>query len=853
VHRSGANRFAMATGVIAALVGAGVLAGWAFEISFFKNILPGATKMAASTAVCFIVAGMSLWIAASSQTPWIGRPRTVQGWLALSGAGFVALIGALKLLEYWTGKSIGLDTLFFNEGAVRQPARMAPATAFDFLLFGIAIGCARSRFLGIFQALALLGGLVSWLGLSQYLYGGTPLFSLAQMAVHTAAAFFLLNAGMLGLRPDRGLVGLLSSGSPGGLMARRLVPAALFVPAILGWVRLAAQREGLIGTEAGVSLFAICNIVIFGGLIWMSAALLDRTDTERSRAEGRVHAQLERLSLLQQITRAIGERQDTDSIFQAMIQRLEDHLPMDFCSVLLHDGVSSDLAVAAVGRKSASLATELALSPGTQITIGENGLSQCIRGQLVYEPDTSRVQFPFPQRLASLGLRALVATPLLVESQVFGLLLVVRREPESFSSAECEFLKQLSEHVALAAHQRDLHSALKKAYDDLRTTQDAILQQERLRALGQMASGIAHDINNAIAPVALYTEMLLEREPNLSTRTREYLEITQRAIGDVSHTISRMGEFYRQRKPSLQLEPTDLNRLVRQVLDLTRARWTDMPQQRGFVIEVRQELSQDLPAVAAMESEIREALTNLVFNAVDAMPDGGTLTIRTGSTPGSAKSGGTVRLEITDSGLGMDEEARRRCLEPFFTTKGERGTGLGLAMVYGIVRRHNADLEIESAVGKGTTIRMVFPISATGETAHPVGAGGLPSCRNILLVDDDPLLIKSLRDALEQDGHTVVAANGGQEGIDTFRAAEQTPGRFAVVITDLGMPYVDGRKVASAVKAASPSTPVILLTGWGQRLVAEADIPAHVDYVLSKPPKLRELREALNRVAAQVG
>ena len=196
----------------------------------------------------------------------------------------------------------------------------------------------------------------------------------------------------------------------------------------------------------------------------------------------------------------------------------------------------------------------------------------------------------------------------------------------------------------------------------------------------------------------------------------------------------------------------------------------------------------------------------------------------------------------------MDEDTRRRCLEPFFTTKGERGTGLGLAMVYGMVQRHSADIEIRSTVGMGTTVRLSFSRQSVEHTARRLTlAAPLPSLPRlrILVVDDDPLLLKSLRDILEADGHEVTTANGGQEGIDDFHAALQRGAAFAVVISDLGMPYVDGRKVASAIKNLSPSTPVILLTGWGQRLVAEGDVPAHVDRVLSKPPKLNQLREAL--------
>jgi CheY-like chemotaxis protein len=197
----------------------------------------------------------------------------------------------------------------------------------------------------------------------------------------------------------------------------------------------------------------------------------------------------------------------------------------------------------------------------------------------------------------------------------------------------------------------------------------------------------------------------------------------------------------------------------------------------------------------------------------------------------------------------MDEITRQRCLEPFFTTKGEQGTGLGLAMVYGTVQRHGGDIDIRSEVGRGTTVAMRFPppVAVAGAGVASEDAAARPQRMRILLVDDDPLLLKTLREMLEGDGHVVVAANAGQEGIDAFKESCAKGDPFTIVLTDLGMPYVDGRKVASAIKQASPSTPVLLLTGWGQGLNGEAEVPEHADEVLSKPPKLRDLRQALIR------
>jgi signal transduction histidine kinase len=352
----------------------------------------------------------------------------------------------------------------------------------------------------------------------------------------------------------------------------------------------------------------------------------------------------------------------------------------------------------------------LALTEQAHIPIDADGLSPCVRGKFVHEPDITEVKLPFPQKLAAAGLRSFVAAPFLLDSTVFGVFIAARRARESFSSGECEFLQQLSEHIALAAHQAQLYASLQGAYDDLRQTQQAVMQQERFRALCQMASGIAHDINNALSPMALSTEMLLEDEADLSPRARKHLEMIQRATDDVAQTVARMTEFYRQRQLQMTLSPIHLNSLLQQVADLTSARWSDIPLRHGVVIEMHKEFEPNPPAIMGVESEIREALINLIFNAVDAMPNGGMLTLRTQvieRSLGSPKLRSLV-LEVADSGVGMDDDIRRRCLEPFFTTKGERGTALGLAMVYGTVQRHGADIEIESVGGKGTYRKIDF-------------------------------------------------------------------------------------------------------------------------------------------------
>ena len=574
--------------------------------------------------------------------------------------------------------------------------------------------------------------------------------------------------------------------------------------------------------------------------------------TERKDWDARLHSKLEHLRLLDHITRAIGERQDLGSIFHAVVSSLEESLPIDFGCVCLRDEAGPTVTVACVGAKSKDLALEMMMPEHSVIHIEKNGLSHCMRGELVYERDLSHLQFPFPQRLARGGLGSAVMAPLRAETRVFGLLIAARRDANAFTSTECEFMRQVSEHVALAAQQAQLQQTLREAYEGLHRTHDAMIQEERLRALGQMASGIAHDINNTLSPVALYAESLLETEPDLSERARGYLKTIQRAVDDVAQTAGRMREFYRQREPQLVLTPVQLNELAQQVLDLTRARWHDMPLQAGVVIQPKLELAPDLPPILGAESEIREALTNLVLNAVDAMPAGGALTLRTKALP-AGPHGARASLEVADEGVGMDADTRRRCLEPFFTTKGERGTGLGLAMVFGMAKRHSADLEVESAPGAGTTVRLTFAVPGVmlPAAAPERPRGPLPRLK-LLLIDDDPIILRSLHDALEVDGHEIIGAHGGEAGIAAFRAALAEGKPFDAVITDLGMPNVDGHRVAAAVKESSPKTPVILLTGWGQRLVDQRELPANIDLVVPKPPKLNDLRDALATLCAPV-
>ncbi|HWD90757.1 MAG TPA: ATP-binding protein [Verrucomicrobiae bacterium] len=574
---------------------------------------------------------------------------------------------------------------------------------------------------------------------------------------------------------------------------------------------------------------------------------------ERKRTEVELKQQFVRISLLNQITQAISDRQDTDSILHVVLRQLEDYMGLDLGMIVLLDAKTASLNVAALRVKNSLLAEQFDLHEGSVVPMAETGFQLCEQGQTIYFPDTIKSTAPFVEKLAVTGWRAAAAVPLMVEEKLFGILIAARIKADAFSSGDCEFLRMLSEHVALAAHQARLHKELETAYNELRQTQATVLQQERLKALGQMASGIAHDVNNALSPVVGFADIILNGDFGLDAKAKKYLKYIRTAGEDIAHIVARLREFYRTRDEKEALHELSINTLVEQVVEMTRPRWRDIPQSNGITIEVQTDLTPDILPLPAIESEIREAFTNLVLNAVDAMPQGGKITLRTRTVrqPNDAKYARYVAVEISDDGMGMNEETRKRCLEPFFSTKGKRGTGLGLAMVYGVMKRHEGTIEIQSEPGKGTTFRLLFPVRSTLRKEADNGDIAPIQPLQILCIDDEPLLRELIKEILERDGHEVEVSDGGQSGLDEFRLARERGRPFDVVFTDLGMPYLDGRQVARLIKQESPSTPVVMLTGWGAFMKDDSEPPDQVDGIVSKPPRSRELREVLSRLSAR--
>jgi PAS domain S-box-containing protein len=375
---------------------------------------------------------------------------------------------------------------------------------------------------------------------------------------------------------------------------------------------------------------------------------------------------------------------------------------------------------------------------------------------------------------------------------------------------------------------------------DRRHSEARAAQVEKLRALGQLASGVAHDVNNLLAAMLGRAELArleVERGQIDPPRLLEALGQIEQAAEDGARTVRRIQEFARERGEG-EVVQIDLAKLVRDTVELTRPGWRDAAQADGRSIALDLDVESGL-LVAAEPLELREVLTNLILNATDAMPNGGRLHIA------GRREAGVVRLSVSDTGVGMSRAVTQRIFEPFYTTKVEGGTGLGLAVCYGIVRRRGGQLTVASVPDGGTTFTIELPYAGAAEQpARPPADPQSDRRKHVLFADDEAGLSAIVQRLLLLEGFDVTICSGGEEALARF-----DPTVHDLVLTDYGMPDLTGVEVASAVRRRSPRTPVLLVTGWGSDLDS-ASPPSGVAAVIGKPFRLATLVEAVKSALA---
>ncbi|MBI5380088.1 MAG: response regulator [Nitrospirae bacterium] len=512
--------------------------------------------------------------------------------------------------------------------------------------------------------------------------------------------------------------------------------------------------------------------------------------------------QLETLLLLSQ---SLTATLYLETVFDLIVEAAVTLLEVEEAGLWVIQEDSGELAL----RASAGAAEILAQSSATLARVEE----------LVREMVQGKGGSPCTEMMAPVG--TFFGVPLMKEERVLGVLGVIGSLAHPFTEADHDLLDSFASQAAIALENARLYDMATQAIERLKESQEKVVQLEGLRALGEMASGVAHDFNNILTAILGRAQVLrpLLEDPLLVRG----VEIIERLAWDGARTVRRIQEFARVRRGQAFVTVA-LNELVDDVIDGTSPRWKDQAEVRGVRYKVVRELG-EIPTVAGDPSELREALMNLVFNALDAMPEGGTLHIRTAAAEAS------VALSIADTGYGMSEAVRRQAFEPFFTTKGPQNTGLGLSVTYGIIRRHGGDIGIESREGLGTTFTIRLPAGKGVAVKQEVETQpAAPKRAVILIIDDEENVRTILAEILMTQGHSVRMAASGKEGLDLFRDE-----RHDLVLTDLGMPGMTGWEVAWAVKELSRETPVILVTGWGEDLNPDTVREGTIDFILSKP------------------
>jgi signal transduction histidine kinase/ActR/RegA family two-component response regulator/uncharacterized protein YigA (DUF484 family) len=530
-------------------------------------------------------------------------------------------------------------------------------------------------------------------------------------------------------------------------------------------------------------------------------------------------AKIKQLTTLYEIGKTLSSTLDLDDLFKKALELLKDHLGYAGYGILLLDRERDELYIKQV------IGKNLEEIKRSKFRVGIDGIVGWVAktGELVYVPDVSKDS---RYVVISSYTKSEAAFPLKVRNQLFGVLNIESDELNGFDEEDLKTLSSFASQMSISIENAQLFSDLKRTLQELKQAQDKIVQAEKLRAMGEMASGVAHDFNNVLAVVLGNIQLLLHQLDHLSpAEIREGLRVIERSSKDGAETIRRIQEFTGVRRDK-EFVTLSLNEIIAEVVNITQPRWRDQTQKKGIQVELATQLG-DISLIMGNPSELREVLTNIIFNAVDAMPKGGKLTITT-----QPQSEDWVEVRVADTGIGMTEEVKRRVFDPFFTSKGVTNSGLGMSVSYGIVKRHGGEILIESEPGKGTTFVIHLP---TGYGEEEVIVKEVPPIKGsrqarILVIDDEDAVRDILSRILKTKGHKVVVASNGIEGIERFGSEP-----FDLVFTDLGMPKLSGWEVGKAIKGINPKVPIAMITGWGVELDRGKLNESGIDLIVSKP------------------
>jgi signal transduction histidine kinase/DNA-binding response OmpR family regulator len=522
-----------------------------------------------------------------------------------------------------------------------------------------------------------------------------------------------------------------------------------------------------------------------------------------------------------------------------------DVLDVERASLMLVDEKSNEMQIAAHRGLNDEVARKVRLKVGEGIAGWV-----ALEGKPILVKDVEsdpRIHKPLASTSAGSFISApiVLSIPILIQQKVLGVINVTnRRSGASFGEEDMAFLHSLASQAAVAIERARHFEDLQEAYQSLKDTQTDLVESERINAVGQLAAGVAHDFNNLLTGMLGQAELLqmdLAGSPPAIEASRKKAELLETLALQGAAVVRRMQDFARIRKDTPS-GAVDLNVVMRNAVEVTQGKWKDECLARGVEVNVRMEPGK-IPLTEGNDSELTQVVSNLIFNAVEALSGGGEIVLATQS------DGKDIRLTVTDNGVGMPAEVQQKIFEPFFTTK-EFGQGLGMSVIYGIVARHRGEITVHSEKKKGTTIELRLPVIAPAakkwgtdrEKAVPVGPA------SVLVVDDSDLNRALFEGYLVSLGHKVRLAGNGQEALSIFEREGAD-----LVITDLSMPGLSGWQVAEGVKKQNPNVPVILVSGWAIQQDEPRIRDSGVDRVLQKPCSIAKFQEAVQETLRHAG
>jgi two-component system, cell cycle sensor histidine kinase and response regulator CckA len=811
------------TGLLLVIAGSAVFLGWILNNEVLKRIRPGLVAMNPVTALGFVMGGASLlcfW-------EWRERRRVGEILGGILAAAVVAL-GILKLGEYLFGWRLLFDQMLFHSQLLSDGTgftnQIAPNTALNFALCGLALwflNASPRRFSKYAQNFGLTLALISLIPLVGYLYQATYLYSVGSyipMALHTAFLFLLLAAGIVLAQLDEGAMALLLSRTPGGAIAQRLLPFAFGVPIALGALQMWGVKKGLYPASFGTILMVVGCVGIFGSLVWRSAILLNRSDERRREAEKslqKAHDQLE--TRVQERTLELNRTNRELCLHISELEAAQRRIRQQ--AELLDKAKDAIVVLDTKGKITYwNKGAEFLYGWDAEEVLGEN-----IR-ELVFKNDPS-----YPSTFEK----------------------VIQ---DGAWKGDREHLAKNGKTVNVESHWTRVNDEQGRPKSVLLINTDVtekkqyeaqMLRAQRMDGIGALAGGIAHDLNNALAPVLMSAEILRE---NLDSEERnKFLDIitssSQRAIQMVKQILRFARGSQSENAPILT------GNVVREMAKMIRETFPKS-------ISIRHEVEpKDTWQVKGDITELHQILLNLCVNARDAMPNGGELTLSVKNVRLDSQShlpalapGPYVALAVSDTGTGIPPHVLPRIFEPFFTTKApEKGTGLGLSTVASIVKHWGGVLDVQTKSGQGTEFTIYLPAVESAPAAEPsMPAVAMPEGHGelILVMDDEEGIRELTRTMLETFGYRVVTAFNGLHGIAVF---EERKDEIKLVITDSDMPHLDGLSAVCSMQQLRPDIPAIIASGGKQDTAQLQRLHAKNLTNLGKPFSLSDLLDSVAR------